>query len=173
MAAQARPDRVAAFLFEPSAGGVVVVGAEIDHRILAMVLRQVGVVGAVVDEGELHHEHSRQLILIPRLRHIVRDRAEVFGDDGKARKSGFERGEQCLGRGLPPASMHCAIAGNRNFPILHQAPEMIDANDIENLEQGSDALDPPAKSLALEFMPVIKGIAPELTFGAEIIRRYA
>ena len=49
---------------------------------------------------------------------------------------------------------------------------MVDPDQVDQFEQMSEARDPPAVAVAGHGFPVVQRIAPELTRGAEIVRRY-
>ena len=61
----------------------------------------------------------------------------------------------------------------RNLPVRLKAPEMIEAHHIEQGERGSEAVDPPFVTGGGQQVPAINRISPELSGGAEIIRRNA
>ena len=82
--AQVAAEEVALFFggsaFVPANGGVVVVGAAVDNKVVFVVVGQKFVAG-VAAKGELQNFHSRQSELIAQLDHIGCDLAQVFGDD--------------------------------------------------------------------------------------------
>lgn len=69
---------------EPAHGGVVVVGAGVDHVVVGVHVGQVDALAAVV-KGELQHLHARIPALLEQLGHARGDQSQVLGDDGAAR----------------------------------------------------------------------------------------
>ena len=49
---------------------------------------------------------------------------------------------------------------------------MIDAHEIETRELRAHASQPPAEAATLHRVPVVQRVAPELTVGVEVVRRY-
>jgi len=81
------------FLFEPADGGVVVVGAGVDHAVSRVVVRPVVVGFRVVAEGELENSHTGECELLPQCIYLRRDQAQVLGNDGHVAQrfeDGFE-----------------------------------------------------------------------------------
>ena len=60
-----------------------------------------------------------------------------------------------------------------NFPISFKAAEMVETHHVEHLERCPHALNPPTKTISQHPLPVVERITPELSGGAEIVRRYA
>src|SRR5581483_9201126 len=67
----------------------------------------------------------------------------------------------------------CGLLSCRYFPARGKASEMIQTDYVDESHSGSDAIDPPFKTIGLHSFPVIHRIAPQLSRRAEIIRRHS
>ena len=54
-----------------------------------------------------------------------------------------------------------------------EAAEMINAQRVQDFQLILDTFDPPGESVCLMNLPVVERVAPELSGGRKIIRRYA
>src|SRR5262250_2386069 len=60
-----------------------------------------------------------------------------------------------------------------NMPRSAKRPEVVEPNQINMCQQRLKSVNAPAITRAEKRFPVIHRVTPELSFGAEIIRRYA
>ena len=58
---------------------------------------------------------------------------------------------------------------DRNFPVAGKTPEMVDANDVDQLENPAHPLDPPGIAFERMGAPAVQRVAPALAGGAEKI----
>src|SRR5262249_15539060 len=106
---------------------------------------------------------------------VGRDHAEVLGDDGQLAglEALLEGPEQLAARSLHPAAMFRGGGLGRHLPAGDEPPEVVEAQDIDELQRLAHALDPPGEALVAVPCPRVERVAPELTGRAEGVRRYA
>ena len=59
------------------------------------------------------------------------------------------------------------------MPGGREAAEVIQSNRVHVGQQGAQSVDAPAIACPAQRLPVIDGVAPELSLGAEVVRRHA
>src|SRR6185436_13765777 len=86
---------------------------------------------------------------------------------------GFQGMKQIgAGPGNPAAGLGGFAAGG-DGPIGLEAAEMIEADEIDLLKRGPQAVDPPGVAGLLVAVPGVERIAPELAGFGKVIGRYA
>ena len=60
----------------------------------------------------------------------------------------------------------------RDFPVGLEAPEVVDPDHVDLLQQGAQTVDPPGVAFGRVHVPAVERIAPELARGAEVVRRH-
>src|SRR6185503_14652036 len=156
---------------QPFEGGVVVVRARVDERAFGNPGWMVLALG--MSDAELEHTHAWQPQGVAERANLVRDVAEILRNDGKAAQGFMERPEQPHARPrfpVPTARIGCARGDG---PVGLEAAEVVQAEEIDALEIGPDAPDPPAEAVRLDAVPVVEGRAPALPRLAEVVGRHA
>ncbi len=156
----------------PAQGGVVVVGAGIDHHQGLMVVAQVGVVRPPA-EGELQHLHPRQPERLPQRDHLGGDGAEILGHQRQPPQAGFQDTEQLRPGGRHPAPADGGRVRGRDLPAGLETPEVIHPDEVEQRLLHLEAAHPPVEPGLGHPLPAIQGVAPALAGGGEIVRRHA
>src|SRR4030095_13377231 len=72
------------------------------------------------------------------------------------------------GTGDPLARLGCRRSGG-TVPRGRERAKMIQANDVYVSEKGAQAVDTPAIARLPQDVPVIDGVAPQLSLGAEVV----
>src|SRR5437016_5523380 len=137
-----------------------------------VVVRQIDVV-RIAAKGKLQDAHAGKAEVVAQLFDIRRNHPEVLGNDWQFAQRVTNRVEQFPARRLDPAT---ALGGSivaGNFPTRSKSAKVIDARDVHGLQRGPHACNPPFETIGQHAFPVIKRVTPELSGGAEIIRRHA
>ena len=79
--------------------------------------------------------------------------------------------QRYAGAGAPFAVFRGGLA-IRHSPIACKAPEVVYADNVIHLARAVYTAYPPAEAVRLHFIPIVQRIAPELAFGAEVVRRH-
>lgn len=99
--------------------------------------------------------------------------AQVLGDDLQLGEPSGEHPDQVHARPFDPSALLGGHGVRRNCPIALQAPEMVDAHHVKEAAAPSIPPDPPAEAILFHGVPIVKGVAPQLPLGAEVIRGHA
>ena len=124
-------------------------------------------------DGKYQHLHALQPIVLLQRKHLRPQVAQILrhqADAGKLLQQGIDH---LIARRFDPFAFHRRGAGGRDFPEGIKGPEVIDADDIEQLIAVADPVHPELIAVLFQIVPVIDRIAPPLSGGAEIIRRHA
>ena len=122
-------------------------------------------------ERELQYPCPRNPELIAQRRHVSRDEPQILGDEGQTTERIPDRTEECGARpGLPLTSARVRRAGG-NMPRRGEPAEVVQADGVDVCQQRPDPVDPPSEPGPPMRLPVIHGIAPELSVGAERVGR--
>ncbi len=157
----------------PALRGVVVVGAGIDHGVVGVVVRQVGVVAAIVlPPGEVQDAHAGKAEALAQGGDFGGDDAQIFGNDGQGPERFGHRLEQRHARRLHPAAADGRGLVGGDFPAALETAEMIDAHPVHQLEGGAQPRDPPGKPFGLVRRPAVMRVAPALAGGGKIVGRH-
>src|SRR5262249_59889310 len=76
-------------------------------------------------------------------------------------------------RPAAPAAAERRRPTGRYDPVGHEAAEVIDAREVDELARAAQPFDPPAVARPSELGPVVERVAPELAGRAEGVRRRA
>src|SRR5262249_14804847 len=125
--------------------------------------------------GELEHFHARETGFAQQCAHLSGNQAKVFGDHWclplvQRRRNSVEHSPA---RTLDPGAVDRRFGASRHFPGSLEAAEMIDAHQIDLLEQPAESRDPPRMPGVGHRLPVVEGVAPQLTGRAEVVGWYA
>ena len=124
-------------------------------------------------DGKHQHLHALQAVVLLQYKHLRAQVAQILrhqADAGKLLKQGVDH---LIARRFDPFALHRRGAGGRDLPEGIEGPEMIDTDDVEQLIAVADPVHPELIAVFLQVVPVIDGVAPPLSGGAEIIRRHA
>ena len=123
-------------------------------------------------EAELKDLHSRKMELVPERFYVFRDDAQILGNDRKiVPELLLESKEQLFSRPFLPFSFNRGLGVGGDGPIADESAEMIDSYVINQIELALHTADPPFIPGFLMIIPVIEGIAPQLSRSGEIIGR--
>ena len=164
---------VGGLVLEPAPDGVVVVRPRVGDTVPCDVMRRVRVLCDVAGETEGQDLHPREPEVGHHLVDIGGDVAEVFGDDREARPAPHKQGEEIPAGGIDPAPVLCGLIPGRHLPVLHEPPEMVEAQPVDEGEGAFDPALPPREPLLPVRVPVVDRVPPELPGSAERIRGHA
>ena len=147
-------------------------GADVAHAVPAAVVGHVVGVALGV-EAELQDLHPGQARIPQELFHLGGGVAQVLGDELQVVEPGGQHAYQRHARtGLPAAPLGGGVAEGHG-PVALKAPEVVDADHVEELLRPLDAADPPAEAVGLVGVPVVERVAPELAVLGEGVGRDA
>src|SRR5690606_34163714 len=128
----------------PTFRRVVVVRARIRDGVLAMVRRQVRVVGLAV-ETELQDDHARQREAVAQRADLVRDQTEILGDERYLTEPAAHGLKQRVAGRLAPLSVARRLAAGRHAPVRLERAEVVDPEQVETLELRGETREPPGE----------------------------
>src|SRR5439155_22710549 len=98
---------------------------------------------------------------------------QIFGDQREVAEVTLDRPEE-LGAGAgPPVPAPRRRIPRRNGPVGDEAPEVVDAAEVDELERPPEALPPPAVAGRAVDGPVVERVPPALAARAEGVGRSA
>ena len=125
-------------------------------------------------EAELQHDHARVAEPVAQPLDRRRDDAQVLGDQRQLAPQRRGRGvEHRAARPAPPAAAERVARAGRHRPVGHEAAEVVDAREVDELEGPPQARHPPAVAAPLQRRPVVDRVAPQLALVGERVRRRA
>ncbi len=158
---------------QPALNGLIVVGPGVHHAVMFIAVGKVLAVPALGVEGKLQHLHAGVARAAQQGAHRVGEEAQVLGNDLPSAQRPVHRFEEVqAGAGLPPP-VSGGLVAVRDGVVLVKAPEVVDAQHVEQPELKTDAPQPPAVAILFHHLPVKQGIAPQLAIGRERVRRTA
>ena len=134
----------------PAADRVAVVRAGVDDLVDRVVLRDVDGVLLARGEAELQHGHARQAQRLAQPRHRRGDHAEVLGDQRQLAQRLARGVERRAARAALPRALQRELGVRRHRPVGHEAAEVVDPRQVEELEDALEARDPPRVALAAQ-----------------------
>ena len=146
-------------------------GANIAYTVALVGVGQI-VAGLPAVKGKFQHLHAGKAGVGQKLVDLRRQEAQVLGDDVQAVEPAGEDPHQIHARPFPPAAAPGGLRPVGHCPVALQAPEVVDTDDIEETAGSLYPADPPAEAIPFHGVVVVEGIAPQLSVGAEIIRRH-
>src|SRR6185503_10271710 len=127
----------------------------------------------IAAKTKLQNPHTGKTEAISKRFNVRRNHAQVFRDYRHlAQRFPYSSEQFFAGRRHPTPTFRSLIAA-RYFPTRSKTAEVIDARDVECLERGADAINPPFETIGPHLLPVVERIPPELAGGAEIIGRHS
>ena len=136
----------------PAGQRVRVVGRGVQHR-----------VGAPVDVRDTGDDvHAGQADLLAERDHVRRDVAEILEDQRQAAEPLAGRVEERDSGPLAPESLRGVVLVERQLPELHEAAEVVDPQQVEQLELALEPRQPPGIALCRVGRPVEHRHAPAL-----------
>ena len=121
----------------------------------------------------MQHLHTRQAGLLQKLADLRGQIAQVLGDKLDVGELGGEDPDEVHTRPFYPAANSGGGLPVGHRPVALQAPEVVNAEDVVQPGGALDAADPPGVAVGLHGVPIVQGIAPELSIGGEVIGRNA
>jgi hypothetical protein len=83
----------------------------------------------------------------------------------------FDRLEEVNARPRHPFALDGVLLAGRHFPVGGKAAKMVQPDDVNQVENGAQALQPPGVAILGMHLPAIEGVAPQLPGFRKIIRR--
>ncbi len=157
-------------VLEPSPDRVVVVCPRVGNAAFCDVVGRVRVLCDVAREAEGQDLHPREPEVAHHLVDVGGDVAEVLGDDRETRPAPREQGEEVPAGSIDPVPVLCGLLAGRHLPELHEPPEVVEAQPVDEGEGAVDPALPPPEPLLLVRIPVVDRVSPELPGLAEHIR---
>ncbi|KAF5043686.1 hypothetical protein DSECCO2_499720 [anaerobic digester metagenome] len=157
-------------MLEPPANRVVVVRPRVGDAVPCDVVGSVRVPRDVAGEAEYQDLHPREPEVGHHLMDVGSDVAKVLGDDGEARPAPHKQGEEVPAGRIDPAPVLRGRLPGGDLPELHEPPEVIEAQPVDESEGAVDPALPPRKSPLAVRIPVVDRVSPELPGRAEHIR---
>ena len=146
--------------------------AGVADAVLPVAVRQIAARVARV-EGEFQHLHAGQTRVGKQLRDLRRGIAEILGDELDVVEPAGQHADERHAGALDPATVFRGRLAIGHGPVALEAAEVVDADDVVELRRSANASDPPLKAVLLHGLVVVEWVAPELTVGAEVVRRHA
>src|SRR5689334_2158821 len=127
----------------PADNRVVVVGPRICDDIPRIIVRPEAWALWIVPECELKNCHSGKAEAMTNSFHFRSDDSEIFGENRQRADLSFNGGEQFFAWAFDPLPILGRLLAARYLPIGFEAPEVVDAQHVENTECRAKAVDPP------------------------------
>ena len=127
----------------PADGRVGVVGARVHDLVHAVVPRCVRV-AAPTAERPVQHDHAGEAELVAQRVDRRRDHAEVLRDELQVAELALQCREQLSSGGAAPAAALRSLVLLGNGPVRHEAAEVVDPREVDELEDTAEPLHPPA-----------------------------
>ena len=156
--------------FVPAPGGVIVVGPCIGDRARFRIEGEAAV--GPFFQMEWQDPHPRQGKAAAQLAYVVGDDAQVFGDEPHRSQCLIDPAQDVFSRCRFPLPFFGRLCPGRNGPVGRKSAEMVDPHFIDEGKGVAEALDPPVVSVFGHGFIIIEGVAPELSFGTEVIGRH-
>ena len=131
------------------------------------------VLAVVLAEGELQHLHAGKPEDLDEAADVLREKAEVLGDERDVSERVLDRHEEHEARPVHPAPVARGGRARGHLPVRREAAEVVEAHDVREPEVQADPLDPPVVAFLGENVPPVEGMAPELPVRAEVVGRNA
>ena len=154
----------------PALNGVVVVSTGVHHAVGGVTVGQVVAARVPAVEGELQDFHAGVAGLLKEFFHRGGKEAQILGDDVLFAQSLVHDFEKINARPGAPAAVFGGVVPKGNGIVGVEAPEMVDAQSVANLELPGDPLEPPGVAVLLHLLPVEQRVAPQLAVGGETVR---
>ena len=157
--------------FVPAPCGVVVVGAGVHDAVFVTAVRQISIV-FIIAESKLQYTHAGEACFFSESTDFIGDDAQVFGDERKFAQRFFNGFEEIHAGTFFPFPNNGVFRTEFHFPMAFKGTKVVDAQIVHVFQCLVDAFCPPEVASFLVGFPVIKRVAPKLTFCTEIIGRY-
>src|SRR6056297_3631598 len=154
---------------EPAAGRIVVVRAGVADAVRGHLVRR----EIRVRDGELQHDHPREIVTLAQRLYLGSDDAEILGHDGQLAEFAPYRLEDAVAGAGNPGAVPGRLRPGRYRPVGLEAAEVVDAHHVGEGGCRPQTLHPPAVARSSVLLPVIERVAPQLAVGAEVIGRDA
>ena len=128
---------------------------------------------ARIVECELQYLHAGQSAFMQKLVYVRRQIAEIFCDKAYVFKPAEYSADEFNPRAAAPFSCRGGFCVGGYGPIGRQPAKMIYSDYVCKARRGSDSVYPPFVAVCFHRVPVVEGIAPELTGGRIVVGRHA
>src|SRR5690606_39578631 len=102
------------------------------------------------------------ILPVPERTDLVRDDAEILGDERRLAERARDGVEERIARPRPPAAVARGRGARRHLPERLERAEVVDPEQIEARELAAEPRNPPAVPFARVRGPVVERVAPEL-----------
>src|SRR5712692_1316483 len=123
-------------------------------------------------KGELEHPRPGHLELVAEGANVRRYQPQILGDERQTAELPPHCAEEFGARSRHPSAGLRRRCSGRYVPGGCESAEMVQADRVHVSQQGAQAVDGPAVTGTTKRVPVIDGVAPELSPGAEVVRRH-
>src|SRR6266478_1837968 len=123
-------------------------------------------------KSELEHPRPGHAEVVAEGANIGRDQPQILGDEWQTAQPSLHRAEELGARTWHPLAGLRRRCSGRYVPGGCESAEMVQADRVHVSQQGAQAVDGPAVTGTTKRVPVIDGVAPELSLGAEVVRRH-
>ena len=117
--------------------------------------------------------HTRPSGLLDQCSDIFPDNTKIFGNDRSSFRCFFDHFGQLFARSFFPFTIDRSPAVCRDRPVIYNSNKMINADHIVQIRIRTHSLIPPCKTCVFHFLPVIDGIAPQLSIFAKAVRGHS
>ena len=114
-------------------------------------------------KGKLEHLHPRQAGICKELLYLRCNIAEILRNKGQVVEPACQHADEIHSRAFSPFAVSGRCFSGRHGPVAFKAAEMINAKHIVQAGCALNTADPPAETVRLHTVIVVKRIAPELS----------
>src|SRR5258705_791550 len=123
-------------------------------------------------KSELEHPRPGHAELVAEGTNVRRYQPQILGDEWQTAQPSLHRAEELGARTWHPLAGLRRRGSGGYVPGGGECAEMVQADRCHVSQQGAQAVDGPAVTGTTKRVPVIDGVAPELSLGAEVVRRH-
>src|SRR5258706_13890055 len=132
-----------AYLAPPTHRGVVIMRSSVDNAVRDKIMRQIVAVFALIGKRKLQHLHAGKIVSVTQCLDAGCHHAQVLGNDGQLTQLIAHRIEEFTTGAGHPLSLDGSFFAGWHFPVRLEAPEVIDADDVDQRQHGADTAYPP------------------------------
>src|SRR5215471_10568252 len=123
-------------------------------------------------KSELEHPRPGHAEVVAEGANIGRYQPQILGDEWQTAELSLHRAEELSARTWHPLAGLRSRGSGGYVPGGGECAEMVQADRVHVSQQGAQAVDAPVVAGTTKRVPVIDWIAPELSLGAEVVRRH-
>ena len=124
-------------------------------------------------ESKLQHAHPRDAEPVLERQHVLGDEAEILGDQRQVAELIEDPAQELFARRVLPGAAARVAGACGHGPVRRERPEVIDPEEIHARKLRAHSREPPREAGALQGLPVVYGIPPQLPHGREVVGRHA